>query len=373
LFLACRSSSHPASYRKFIIHFPEKSFAAIVGGAQVAMYNLRRIFKRNLMKKYLFLFVALTILSSFSGQAQEIRPGIFRTPDERFANLPDYKFKPQYKEIMGYRMHYLDEGSRSGEIILLLHGEPTWSYLYRKMIPVLTKAGYRCIVPDLIGFGRSDKPAKMETHTYKFHVDAVSALLKGLKLKRVTFFGQDWGGLIGLRVVAENEAMFARVVISNTALPTGDDQMSPGFLAWQKMSKAMVAKGEINVGELVSGSIGAPEIAAAYDAPFPDNRYKAGPLILPQRVPSSADDPARAANLKAWDVFRNWKKPFLTAFGNRDPITSGAEKNFQAEVPGAKGQPHTTVEGGKHFIQETNGKELAEIIINFIKQTKTAR
>ncbi len=322
------------------------------------------------MKKHVILNVALIISFVFTPKAQEVRPGIFRTPDERFANLPDYNFKPHYKDIRGYRMHYLDEGPAKGQVILLLHGEPTWSVLYRKMIPVLTQAGYRCIVPDLIGFGRSDKPAQMETHTYKFHVDAVTTLVKALKLKNVTFFGQDWGGLIGLRVVAENEAMFARVVISNTGLPTGDGPISPGFMAWKKMSQAMKERGDMNVGEMVAGSIGAPELAAAYDAPFPDKRFKAGPLMLPQLVPITADDPARAANLKAWDVFRQWKKPFLTAFGNRDPITGGGDKKFQAEVPGAKGQPHTTVEGGKHFIQETNGKELAEIVVNFIKQSK---
>ncbi len=325
------------------------------------------------MKKDLFTLVVLVCLLSVMASAQEIRPGVYRTPDERFQNLPDFNFKPHYKEIMGYRMHYLDEGPPSGEIVLMLHGEPTWSFLYRKMIPVLTQAGFRCIVPDLIGFGRSDKPAKMETHTYLFHVNAVTALLKELKLKNVTFFGQDWGGLIGLRVVAENEAMFARVVISNTGLPTGDGPISAGFNAWKKMSQGMIDRGEFKVGEMVAGSIGAPELAAAYDAPFPDNRYKAGPFILPQLVPAAPDDPAREANLKAWEVFRQWKKPFLTAFGNRDPITGGGDKKFQDEVPGAKGQPHTIVDGGKHFIQETNGKELAEIIVNFINKSKPAK
>ncbi|HEX4951149.1 MAG TPA: haloalkane dehalogenase [Blastocatellia bacterium] len=319
---------------------------------------------------YLAWMVALLMLVEFGARAQENRPGVLRTPDERFANLPEFPFQPHYKDIAGYRMHYLDEGPPKGEVILLLHGEPTWCYLYRKMIPVLTQAGFRCIVPDLIGFGRSDKPVQKATHTYKFHVDAVTALVKALKLKNVTFFGQDWGGLIGLRVVAENEALFARVVISNTGLPTGDGPISPGFMAWKKMNQSMIERGDMNVGELVAGSIGAPELAVAYDAPFPDKRFKAGPLIMPQLVPASPDDPARAANLKAWETFRQWKKPFLTAFGNRDPITGGGDKKFQSEVPGAKGQPHTTVEGGKHFIQETNGKELAEIIVNFIKKTR---
>lgn len=313
--------------------------------------------------------MALAALLAGSAGAQEIRPGVFRTPDERFQNLPDYAFTPHYREISGYRMHYLDEGPRSGEVILLLHGEPTWSFLYRKMIPVLTKAGYRCIVPDLIGFGRSDKPAAMATHTYQFHVDAVSALVKALDLRNVTFFGQDWGGLIGLRVFAENEARFARVVVSNTGLPTGDAPMGPAFAAWQRMNQAMVERGDMDVGGLVAGSLEAPELTRAYDAPFPDARFKAGPLILPQRVPSSPTDPAHDANVRAWGVFRQWTKPFLTAFGNRDPITAGAEKAFQEYVPGAKGQPHVVVEGGRHFIQETNGKELAEIIVAFIRRS----
>ena len=323
------------------------------------------------MKPLLLLaFIGLLALPAI---AQEIRSGVLRTPDERFANLPDFPFQPHYQDVVGYRMHYLDEGPAKGEVILLLHGEPTWSFLYRKMIPVLTQAGFRCIVPDLIGFGRSDKPAKLETHTYKFHVDAVTALVKALKLKNVTFFGQDWGGLIGLRVVAENDALFARVVISNTGLPTGDGPISPGFVAWKKMSQAMKERGDMNVGELIAGSIGTPELAAAYDAPFPDKRFKAGPLMMPQLVPITPDDPAREANLKAWEMLRRWKKPFLTAFGNRDPITGGGDKKFQAEVPGAQGQPHATVEGGKHFIQESNGKELAQIIVNFIHQTKATK
>lgn len=324
------------------------------------------------MKKLVAVSLFL-LITPILAAAQEIRPGVYRTPDERFANLPDFNFKPHYRQVKGYRMHYLDEGPARGQVILLLHGEPTWSFLYRKMVPVLTQAGFRCIVPDLIGFGRSDKPAGTEIHTYKFHVDAVTELVKTLKLKNITFFGQDWGGLIGLRVVAENEALFSRVVISNTGLPTGDGPISPGFQAWKKMSQGMLERGDINVGELVAGSIGDPQLAAAYDAPFPDKRYKAGPLILPQRVPITSDDPAREANLRAWEVFRQWKKPFLTAFGNRDPITGGGDRKFQQEVPGAKGQPHTIVDGGKHFIQETNGKELAEIIAKFINDTKAAK
>ncbi len=298
--------------------------------------------------------------------AAEIRPGVFRTPDERFADLPGFDFKPRYQEIDGYRVHYLDEGPSDGEPILLLHGEPTWCFLYRKMIPILTAAGYRCIVPDLIGFGRSDKPADTAVHTYKFHVDAVAALVKSLDLQNCTFFGQDWGGLIGLRVATENEPRFARIVVSNTGLPTGEETITPAFMVWRRMSRQMLERGDMQVGGLVAGSAKAPQLKQAYDAPFPDKRFKAGALMLPQIVPIGPDDPATAANKQAWDVLRKWQKPFLTAFGDEDPITRGADKLFQREVPGCKGQPHTTIAGAGHFIQETHGEELARVIVAFM-------
>lgn len=312
---------------------------------------------------------AMTICAVAS--TEEIRPGVFRTPDERFENLPGYDFEPHYIETNGYRMHYLDEGPSHGEVILLLHGEPTWSYLYRKMVPVLTEAGYRCIVPDLIGFGRSDKPADMETHTYKFHVDNIASLVEQLDLHDVTFFGQDWGGLIGLRVVAENPETFARIVVANTGLPTGD--LSPdernAFMQWKQMNQAMIDRGDMPVGTLVAGSVGDPSVADAYDAPFPDPRYKAGPLIMPQRVPVSPDDPAREANLAAWTVLEQWEKPLLTAFSDGDPITRGGDAEFQTRVPGAKDQSHVIIEGAGHFLQEQKGEELARVIDEFISAT----
>jgi len=304
--------------------------------------------------------------------SEAIKAGILRTPDARFENLPGYDFEPHYLEAGDYRVHYLDEGPTDGEIIFLLHGEPTWSYLYRKIIPVLTKAGYRCIVPDLIGFGKSDKPVSMDTHTYKFHVDAMAKLVKGLDLKDVTFFGQDWGSLIGLRVVAENEARFARVVVGNGGLPvgvaSGPEAFPEGsaFLRWRKTNQGMIDRGDIPVGMMVSRSVGDPSVAAAYDAPYPDPKYKAGALILPQRVPVFADDPANDAQRKAWEVFEKWEKPFLTAFSDGDPITRGGDKLFQRRVPGAKGQPHTTIKGAGHFLQEQKGEELAQVIARFI-------
>jgi len=322
--------------------------------------------------------IAFALLMGDFARAEEVRPGVLRTPDERFENLPGFDFEPHYAEINGYRVHYLDEGPADGEVILMLHGEPTWSYLYRKMIPVLTAAGYRCIVPDLIGFGRSDKPTEMDVHTYEFHVDAITELVKALDLREATFFGQDWGSLIGLRVVAENEERFARVVISNAGLPVGaaagPEALPEGsaFIRWKRMNQAMIDRGDIPTGIMVSSNVGDPSIAAAYDAPFPEPSYKAGPLIMPQRVPVFADDPANDANRKAWGVFRRWGKPFLTAFSDGDPITRGGEVVFQQSVPGAKDQAHTTIKDAGHFLQEQKGPELAEVIVRFVADNPLA-
>ena len=324
------------------------------------------------MLRRMILGVASAALLAGGALAGEVRPGVYRTPDARFENLPGYDFAPHYKDIQGYRVHYLDEGPADGETILLIHGEPTWAYLFRKMIPVLTAAGYRCIVPDLIGFGRSDKPASMDVHTYEFHVDAMAELVEMLNLRDVTFFGQDWGGLIGLRVVAENEARFARVVIGNTGLSVGTaagpEALPEGsaFIQWKRTNQAMIDRGDMPTGLMVSRNVGDPSIAAAYDAPFPEPSYKAGPLIMPQRVPVFTDDPANEANRRAWEVFGRWEKPFLTAFSDGDPITRGGEAVFQQSIPGAKGQPHTTIEGAGHFLQEQAGEELARIIARFI-------
>lgn len=308
--------------------------------------------------------------------ADEVRPGVLRTPDSRFENLPGYDFEPHYLDIRGYRVHYLDEGPSDGEVILLLHGEPSWSYLYRKMIPVLTVAGYRTIVPDLIGFGRSDKPMSMDVHTYLFHVDAMAELVEQLNLQDATFFGQDWGGLIGLRVVAENEARFARVVVGNTALPAPTNRevaAGSAFIQWKANNQAMIDRGDIQTGTLIATNVGDPSVKDAYDAPFPDSTYKAGPLIMPQRVPISLEYPGAIANQAAWEVFRQWQKPFLTAFSDEDPITAGGYASFQEYVPGAKGQAHTTIEGAGHFLQEQKGEELAEVIVEFMRDNPVAQ
>lgn len=294
---------------------------------------------------------------------------LLRTPDERFVNLPDYPFAPHYVEVDGVRIHYVDEGPAKAEPVLMLHGEPSWSYLYRKMIPPIAQAGYRAIAPDLVGFGRSDKPAKREDYTYQRHVDWMRGLIEQLDLRSITLVCQDWGGLIGLRLAAEHEERFARIVAANTGLPTGDQPMGKAFLAWQRYSQETP---EFHVGGIVKGGCQtelAPEVIAAYDAPFPDDRYKAGARQFPLLVPNSPDDPAAPANRKAWEVLTRWQKPFLTAFSDSDPITRGADQLFQGLIPGAKGQPHTTIVGAGHFLQEDKGPELAQVVLAFMRQS----
>jgi haloalkane dehalogenase len=248
-----------------------------------------------------------------------------------------------------------------------MHGEPTWCFLYRKMIPVLTAAGLRCIAPDLVGFGRSDKPVKRTDYTYARHVEWMRAALFGeLDLSEVTLVCQDWGGLIGLRLVGENPDRFARVVAANTFLPTGDRPAGDAFLRWQNLSQTTE---NFDTGFIVTATCSnkpGPEIAAAYNAPFPDDSYKAGARQFPLLVPTTPDDPAAAANRAAWETLRAWTKPFLTAFSDGDPITRGGDAAFQQEVPGCAGQPHTTIEGGSHFLQEDRGEELARVIVDWL-------
>jgi haloalkane dehalogenase len=314
--------------------------------------------------------LCVSVLIGSVAIAQEVRPGVLRTPDSRFENLPGFDFEPHYADIRGYRVHYLDEGPANGEVILMIHGEPSWSYLYRKMIPVLTAAGYRTIVPDLIGFGRSDKPMSMDVHTYLFHVDAMTELVEQLALQNATFFGQDWGGLIGLRLVAENESRFARVVIANTGLPVptnSETELGSAFMQWKARNQAMIDWGDIPTGTMIAGNVQDPSVKDAYDAPFPDSSYKAGPLIMPQRVPVTVAYPGTTANAAAWEVFRRWNKPFLTAFSDGDPITAGGYRIFQESIPGAQDQQHVTIEGAGHFLQEQKGVELAEVIVKFMQ------
>lgn len=293
---------------------------------------------------------------------------ILRTPDERFHNLPGYNFAPHYVEVDTIRIHYLDEGPANAEPVLLMHGEPSWSYLYRKMIPIITTAGYRAIAPDLVGFGRSDKPARREDYSYQRHMDWMAGLLTALDLRHITLVCQDWGGLLGLRLAAEHEARFTRIVAANTGLPTGDTPMSAAFFAWQKYSQTTP---NFHVGGIVKGGCVTeltPEIIAAYDAPFPDDRYTVGARQFPLLVPTTPDDPASQANRQAWQVLTHWNKPFLTAFSDSDAVTHGGERVFQKLVPGAQGQPHTIITKAGHFLQEDKGEELAHIIVAFISK-----
>jgi haloalkane dehalogenase len=272
------------------------------------------------------------------------------------------------------RVHYLDEGPADGEVVLLMHGEPSWSFLYRKMIPIFTAAGCRVIAPDLVGFGRSDKPTQRGHYTYKRHVEWMrAALFDHLDLSGITLVCQDWGGLIGLRLVGEHADRFARVVAANTFLPTGDNNPGDAFLAWQKFSQEVP---EFPVGRIVGGgcvSDLADVVVAGYDAPFPDESYKEGARQFPLLVPTQPDDPASAENRAAWTVLEKFDKPFLCAFSDSDPITGGADRVLRERVPGTKGQPHRTIVGGGHFLQEDKGEELAAVVVDFMSSTAIER
>jgi haloalkane dehalogenase len=291
---------------------------------------------------------------------------ILRTPDERFADLPGHAFAPRYVDVDGLRMHYLDEGPPDAPPILMLHGEPSWSFLYRKMVPPLVRAGHRVVAPDLVGFGRSDKPADRRAYTYQRHVDWIVGFIEALKLSHMTLVAQDWGGLIGLRVAGEHEAWFDRIVAANTFLPTGDQNVPDAFFAWQKFSQEVP---ELPVGGIVARSCVRPvaaEVIAAYDAPFPDERYKAGARQFPLLVPTRPDDPASAPNRAAWEVLKRWTKPFLTAFSDGDPITRGGDLILQKLIPGTRDRAHPTIKDAGHFLQEDQGEVLAAAVAAFV-------
>jgi haloalkane dehalogenase len=332
-----------------------------------------------------------------------------RTSDSHFENLPGYPFDPNYTEVLDFdggtlRMHYLDERAAdegTGEVILCLHGQPSWSYLYRKMIPIFIEAGYRVIAPDMIGFGRSDKPTNRDDYTYANHVAWIKELIENLNLTNITLVCQDWGGLIGLRVAAENPDRFARIVTANTGLPDaqgitadkveevsnqmrayydslpihanaiemgmamGSDDSGMGFLHWVKFCGESPG---FSPQEVLTFSVGTLSEAEqkAYGAPFPDETYLAGGRQFPSLVPIIPDNTAIAANREAWTVFETWEKPFLTAFSDSDPVTAGGEIRFQKSVPGAQGQPHITIKGAGHFLQDQAPEELAQATIKLI-------
>lgn len=351
---------------------------------------------------------------------------ILRTPDEHFDDLVDYPFLPNYTVIQtadgsDLRIHHLDEGPKDGPLVLCMHGQPVWSYLYRKMIPHLTAAGCRVIAPDLPGYGKSDKPASLDDYSYESQVEWLGQWLTQNGFTNMTFFGQDWGGLIGLRLVVNHEERFDRVVISNTGLPYNPDvpesiikkiedfranaptpslpQMQkaigqmPGeqavkFAYWQKfcwenenmpigfMMSMMMEKTAkpLQALKFLMHSLGMysplpTSLAKAYDAPFPDPSYKMGPRAMPSHVPTLPTSPSLAEQKKAWDFFEKFEKPFLCAFADNDPVTQGGEKQFLDRVPGTKGLPHTSIKGGGHFVQENAAEQLSREIVQLIQTT----
>lgn len=335
-----------------------------------------------MLQKLRLLALILFVSTCIPVIADEVKPGVYRTPDEHFANLPGYDFQANYQYIDGYRIHYVDEGPENGPVVLLLHGEPSWSYLYRKMIPIFAEAGYRTIAPDLLGFGKSDKPADRGDYSYAGHVEIITTLIDEMGLTDISAFFQDWGGLIGLRVVAENPDRFKQVAIGNTTLPAGPgedgiimgqefDTINPdvrleegdGFMEWLQYSQQAP---ELNASFLLQwGTVSelSADVLAAYDAPFPDSRYKAGARVMPTLVQSQ-----NATNREAWNSLAGWNKPFLTAFSDKDPLLSQAYPPFQQNVPGALGQPHTTIMDAGHFLQEEKGEELATYLLDWFSQ-----
>lgn len=298
---------------------------------------------------------------------------VLRTPESQFENLPDFEYPPHYLQVDDFeggelRMHYLDEGPKDGPVVLLMHGEPSWCYLYRKMIPIITAAGYRAVAPDLIGFGRSDKPADRKDYTYARHMGWMQSFLDQLDLQDIHLVCQDWGGLLGLRLVGENPGRFASVVAANTFLPTGDTDLGEAFKKWRQFSQETP---QFHVAGVIKGGTVTPlpqEVIDAYNAPFPDESYKEGARQFPMLVPASPDDPAAEPNRSAWKVLSQWQKPFLTAFSDSDPVTKGADRYFQKFVPGARGLDHVTIRNGGHFLQEDQGEVLAEVVVRFLKQ-----
>ncbi len=293
-----------------------------------------------------------------------------RTPESRFAGIPDYPFAPHYFEVDGLRMHFVDEGPRDAAPVLLLHGEPSWSFLYRHMITGLAGLGHRVVAPDLIGFGKSDKPTRQADHTVERHVRWLREFVESLDLESVTLFGQDWGSSLGLRLAAELEPRFARIVIGNGVLPADHGVETKRWLirVWQAFTKWSPV---VPVGQVVNLNAGRSltrEEVRAYDAPFPTNQHLTGVRAFTALIPMSAQDPATPGNVAAWDVLKRWEKPFLTVFSNGDPVLQKMDAVFQERIPGAAGQPHARVEGG-HFLQEAAAPELVRRIDALIRAT----
>ena len=297
---------------------------------------------------------------------------ILRTPDERFDDLPDYPFEPHYAELTqtgdGLRVHYVDEGPPDAEPVLMMHGEPSWSYLYRFMIPICA-AEHRVVAPDLVGFGKSDKPSNVADYSYQSHMDWMKELIVHiLDLRHITLVCQDWGSLIGLRLAAENPDRFDRIVVGNGFLPTGDQPFPSAFKIWRAFARWSPVFPISRVVDMGTRRDLSSDERRAYDAPFPSAAYKAGARAFPALVPTEPDDPAAPANREAWKVLETWDKPFLTTFSSGDPITRGADKWLRKKIPGCEGMPHETLRGG-HFLQEDSGPEFAQAVNALIAST----
>lgn len=291
---------------------------------------------------------------------------VIRTREKRFADLPDFPFPPHYLEIDGMRIHYLDEGT--GEVILCLHGEPSWCYLYRKMIPILIQK-HRAVAPDFIGFGRSDKFTKKNDYTYKMHRDTLLKFIEELNLRNINIVVQDWGGLIGLRVVSMITERFSRLVIMNTALPNGEERIPFAFYLWRWFVKVMPS---LPIGRILKAGTLKPmraDVVSAYNAPFPSRKYKAGAKAWPLMVPIRPSFEAAPEMEKAREVLAKWDKPALVMFSDKDPITRGGYRFFRELIPSAKDQPETIIKDAGHFLQEDKGEEIAHRILDFIEHT----
>ncbi|QFS85963.1 MULTISPECIES: haloalkane dehalogenase [unclassified Marinobacter] len=297
---------------------------------------------------------------------------ILRTDEARFAGLPDYPFQANYLDVEpGLRMHFVDHGPTNATPVVMLHGEPSWSYLYRHMIPMVAEAGYRVLAPDLIGFGKSDKPARVTDYSYSRHMSWLTRWLEDLNLTNITLVCQNWGSLLGLRLAAEHHRRFNRIIVGNGMLPTGDSPVPAVFRAWKAFASHSPWFPVARIIQLGTERALSPGEMAAYEAPFPSAAFKAGARAFPGLVPVSPDDPASAANREAWRILEKWRKPFITCFSNGDPITRGGDRHMQRRIPGALGQPHITLRGG-HFLQEDSPREFARVILDALKAEMAA-
>lgn len=299
---------------------------------------------------------------------------VLKTPESAFSKIVDFPYSPQYVHVTDtvsseIAMAYYQAGPKDGHTILLMHGEPTWAYLYRKMMPVLADAGFNVLVPDLIGFGRSDKPTRREDYTYARHVIWVKEWFNQVVKGSVTLFCQDWGGLLGLRLVADMPERFTGVMVSNTGLPTGDQTPSDAFIKWRRFSQDVPVFPTSSIIQGATVTELSQQTLDAYDAPFPEEEYKAGARIFPLLVPASSDNPEAQANRNAWERLKQFSAPFMTAFGDSDPVTAGGDRIFQKLIPGCQCIEHVTIKNGGHFIQEDKGEELAELLKQFIRDT----